>query len=253
MRKIVLDPGHGGNDTGAVHFGRQEKDDTLRLALTIGNLLESAGFDVAYTRTSDVYHTPFERADFANKSNGDYFIAIHRNATPIPDSGSGIRFLVFKKDSEAGALAESINGALQHMGMANLGVAERPGLVTLRRTEMPAVWAEVGYIDNQEDNHFFDQHLNEIAASFARGIMEFTDGREEPSQALYRVQVGAFRSGTLARQLLNQLQMQGFPAFLTCEEGFAKVQIGAFTELENAVKMEQALRCFGYNTFITQI
>ena len=59
--KIVVDRGHGGEDPGAVYPGRQEKEDTLRLALEVGRLLEAGGQDVVYTRTTDVYQTPFEK------------------------------------------------------------------------------------------------------------------------------------------------------------------------------------------------
>lgn len=59
--KIVVDSGHGGEDPGAVYQGRQEKDDNLRLALEVGRLLEAGRQDVVYTRTTDVYQTPFEK------------------------------------------------------------------------------------------------------------------------------------------------------------------------------------------------
>ena len=54
---IILDPGHGGIDPGAVYNGRRESDDNLRLAMAVGNLLQKAGYEVVYTRTSDIYHT----------------------------------------------------------------------------------------------------------------------------------------------------------------------------------------------------
>lgn len=58
MAKIVVDAGHGGRDSGAVFQGRQEKDDTLRLALAVGEILERNGQEVVFTRTEDVYQTP---------------------------------------------------------------------------------------------------------------------------------------------------------------------------------------------------
>ena len=60
--KIVLDAGHGGEDPGAVYKDRKEKDDNLKLALAVGRILEDNGVDVVYTRTTDVYQTPFEKA-----------------------------------------------------------------------------------------------------------------------------------------------------------------------------------------------
>ena len=79
--KIVVASGHGGEDPGAVYPGRQEKEDTLRLALEVGRLLEAGGQDVVYTRTTDVYQTPFEKAQIANREEADYFISIHRNSS----------------------------------------------------------------------------------------------------------------------------------------------------------------------------
>lgn len=60
--KIMIDAGHGGRDPGAVYNGRQEKDDVLELALAVGQILEDAGLDVEYTRTTDVYESPSEKA-----------------------------------------------------------------------------------------------------------------------------------------------------------------------------------------------
>ena len=86
--KIVLDAGHGGEDPGAVWQGRNEKDDTLKLTLAVGEILENNGFDVVYTRTTDVYQTPFEKAQIANRSGADFFVSIHRNSSPRPNQYS---------------------------------------------------------------------------------------------------------------------------------------------------------------------
>ena len=74
-KKIILDAGHGGSDPGAVFKGRQEKDDNLRLTLAVGEELRNRGVDVEYTRTTDVYQTPFEKATIANESGADFFIS----------------------------------------------------------------------------------------------------------------------------------------------------------------------------------
>ena len=77
---IMLDAGHGGRDPGAVYNGRQEKDDTLQLVLAIGEILQDNGIDVEYTRTTDIYETPYEKAMKANNAGVDFFISIHRNS-----------------------------------------------------------------------------------------------------------------------------------------------------------------------------
>ena len=65
---IMLDAGHGGRDPGAVYNGRREKDDTLSLTLAIGELLQEHGIDVLYTRTTDIYESPYQKALEANAS-----------------------------------------------------------------------------------------------------------------------------------------------------------------------------------------
>lgn len=77
---IMLDAGHGGQDPGAVYKGRQEKDDNLKLALAVGKILEDNGINVSYTRTTDVYQTPFEKAQLANQAGVDYFISFTETA-----------------------------------------------------------------------------------------------------------------------------------------------------------------------------
>lgn len=85
--KIVLDAGHGGEDPGAVYKDRKEKDDNLKLTLAVGKILEENGVDVVYTRTTDIYQTPFEKAKAANEAGADFlflFIAtavLSRNNT----------------------------------------------------------------------------------------------------------------------------------------------------------------------------
>ena len=73
MATIVIDAGHGGADPGAVFEGRQEKDDTLRLALAVGKILEENGQNVIYTRTTDVYQTPFQKATIGNEARAEFF------------------------------------------------------------------------------------------------------------------------------------------------------------------------------------
>lgn len=88
---IMLDAGHGGRDPGAVYNGRKEKDDNLRLVLAIGEILQNNGIDVEYTRTTDVYESPYEKAMEANNAGVDFFISIHRNSFPTDNVVSGMR------------------------------------------------------------------------------------------------------------------------------------------------------------------
>lgn len=89
MALVVIDPGHGGSNPGAVHDGRREKDDALALSLAVGRILEQNGVEVYYTRTTDVYESPARKAQEGNAAGGDYFVSIHRNSSPYPNQYTG--------------------------------------------------------------------------------------------------------------------------------------------------------------------
>lgn len=169
---IVLDAGHGGADWGATYNGRYEKDDNLALTLAVGNILQNAGVNVVYTRTEDVYETPYRKAQEANLSGADYFISIHRNSSPYPNTYSGVESLVYSDVGIAALIARNINRQLSYLGFRNIGVTERPNLVVLNSTVMPSVLVEVGFINTDADNELFDLEFEAIAEAIAYGILE---------------------------------------------------------------------------------
>ena len=286
--KIVLDAGHGGEDPGATQSGRQEKNDNLNLALAVGKILQNNGVDVSYTRTTDVYQTPFQKAQMANQEDGDFFISFHRNSSPMMNQYSGVETLVYDRSGKKLEMAERINEELEDVGFQNLGVKERPGLVVLRRTKMPALLIETGFINSEDDNQLYDERFEEIAQAIADGILNTLDieGHALPSHppmqqrpqrpqqppmsprpprppqaqqppmssqmpTLYRVQVGLFRQKENAERLNYQLTQQGYPSYILDDGEFYKVQVGAFENFGNAILMEQRLRREGYQTLIT--
>ena len=172
MALVAIDAGHGGPNPGATYNGRQEKDDALALALAVGNILEENGVDVFYTRTTDVYESPYQKAMEANQAGADYFVSIHRNSSPYPNQYTGIESLVYNRYGEAARMAYNINAQLEEVGFVNHGVNERPNLVVLNSTEMPAVLVEVGFINNDEDNRLFDERFDDIAKAIADGILQ---------------------------------------------------------------------------------
>lgn len=169
---IMQDAGHGGTDPGAVYNGRREKDDTLRLVLAIGQILQNRGVDVEYTRTTDIYETPFQKAMEANEAGVDYFVSIHRNSFEQDNIVSGVESLVYDLSGIKYRMAENINANLETVGFVNLGVKARPNLVVLKRTKMPAVLVEVGFLNSNTDNQLFDENFDDIALAIADGILE---------------------------------------------------------------------------------
>lgn len=107
MRK--LQSAHGGRDPGAVYNGRQEKDDALALTLAIGELLQERGIDILYTRTTDIYESPYQKAMEANIAGVDFFISIHRNSYPTDNTVSGVESLIYDKSGIKYKMAQNIN------------------------------------------------------------------------------------------------------------------------------------------------
>ena len=170
---------------------------------------------------------------------------------PVPGTASGTESLIFSKGGEAERLAANINTELRQAGWNDLGSIERPGLIVLRKTEMPAVLVEVGFLDNEADNQRFDECFEHTAQAIAGGIL-MTLRSPEGQQEYYQIQVGAYAEKDLAQGLLSQLQAAGYPAFLVYQDGLYKVRVGAYLNLDNAAWMEKTLRTAGYSTLLVK-
>lgn len=169
-KTIIIDPGHGGFDPGAVFGNRREKDDTLRLALAVGRELEDEGYNVIYTRKDDRYDSPYDKAQIANNAGGDLFLSFHRNFAERPDLYQGVQALVYGQNPTALRVAKDVNEELERIGFENIGIEERKELVVLRRTNMPAVLLEVGFINSSVDNKIYDEKFSEMVDAIADGI-----------------------------------------------------------------------------------
>jgi len=114
IRRIIVDAGHGGHDTGAIGpRGVREKDVTLAMARRLAEKLRSQGFQVTLTRTDDRYLRLEERTAMANMARGDLFVSLHTNANPRRDrSGVETYFLNVTDDRYARRLAARENGSL---------------------------------------------------------------------------------------------------------------------------------------------
>jgi len=249
---IMLDAGHGGVEPGAVYMGRQEKNDTLNLVLAIGEILQNNGIQVSYTRTSDVYETPFEKAMEANRAGVDFFVSIHRNSFLTDNQVSGVESLVYDLSGLKYEMAQEINEQLEAIGFVNLGVKARPNLIVLKRTQMPAVLVEVGFINSDTDNLLFDENFDAIAQAIASGILDTLEEADVIDENEYHVQVGLFRNWRNAQRLLNELLQQGFPAEIDDDGPFIQVRVGEYDSLEDAAVMERRLRRAGYDTLIVR-
>ena len=250
MPSIILDAGHGGFDNGAQYGGRREKDDTLTLTLAVGEELKERGYDVIYTRTEDVYDSPGQKARIANASGGDYFISFHRNSSPNPNTYSGAETLVYEDEGIVAELARNINRELSEAGLTDLGVTERKNLAVLRRTQMPAILVEAGFINTDRDNETFDQNFAEIVQGIADGIEETLGEPKEVPTRTYRVQIGLYRTYARAEYNLMEAVQQGYDGIVVPWRNLYAVQLGDFDTQQEAENFAEELQRAGYDTLV---
>jgi N-acetylmuramoyl-L-alanine amidase len=179
VRLIVVDAGHGGKDPGAIsplRLGKPqlvEKHLTLDIAFRLKRLLEDAGYEVAMTRTDDVYVSLPDRVAIANNLQADAFVSVHLNSFPQPGAQWGTEVYFWMPQSYP--LAESIyRNLLAILGRKGNGIRQRQ-LYVVRHTVMPSVLVEPCYLNHPKEEELLrDENFREkIAIAICRGIMEF--------------------------------------------------------------------------------
>ncbi|NEO87054.1 MAG: N-acetylmuramoyl-L-alanine amidase, partial [Spirulina sp. SIO3F2] len=169
---VVIDPGHGGRDPGAIGIGGlREKDVVLPISLEISRTLQRQGVQVIMTRSDDRYVTLAGRTQIANRARADIFVSIHANAISLsrPDV-NGVETYYY---TSGGRLAQTIHQSiLNNVSIGNRGV-KRARFYVLRHSSMPAVLVEVGFVTGRQDaprlaNPAF---RSQMAQAIARGIL----------------------------------------------------------------------------------
>ena len=187
-KTIVLDPGHGGSDPGAIGpTGLQEKQVTLPIAEYLKSILEAKGAKVILTRTTDVdVYGPHAsgvdelqaRVNVANGNRADAFISIHINSFSNPNVG-GIATYYFDGSDQSKKLASAVQGQIAEHSGFNGDRGIQPGnLYVLRHSLMPSILVELGFISNpKEEGHLKETSTRqEFANELAKGLELYFGG-----------------------------------------------------------------------------
>ncbi len=177
---IVIDPGHGGAETGATgKNGTKEKAITLDVAKRVARLLEAQGAKVIMTRTGDQTIGLYERTDKANQANASVFVSIHINANEDSSYGGTSTYIYSgKESSQAARVQESRRLAgyvqtelLRSLGLRDVGIKEA-NFVVLRTSDMPSILTELAFISNLNEEKLIntDDFKNKAAEAIVRGI-----------------------------------------------------------------------------------
>lgn len=151
MSKILIDPGHGEHDPGAIGRHSKEKDNVLKVAKRLKTLLESHGHTVRLSRSTDVFLTLSDRAKMANNWGADFFVSLHNNAATSNASG----FETFIHNGPVQSKTLEFQNAIHNAIISGVGIQDRgkkrANFAVLRETKMPAVLIEYVFISNSND------------------------------------------------------------------------------------------------------
>ena len=170
---VVIDPGHGGKDPGAIGVtGVREVDVILPISLQVARQLERQGIQVVLTRNADYFVELSGRVQIASRVNADLFVSIHANAINNRPDVYGLETYYY---SSGESLARFIhNSILQSLNIPNRGV-RRARFFVLRHSAMPSVLVETGYLTNYEEAARLatPAYQSQMADAIARGIIQY--------------------------------------------------------------------------------
>lgn len=183
---IVVDPGHGGRDSGAsaeLHpFDVYEKDITLAIGRRVQSLLMQNGATVIMTRSDDSFPALESRPALANSRHADYFISIHADSSVLGrNTLAGTTVYFHAQNSLCRLMAADIGrrvsetSGISYNGVKSDTIRFRTGFAVLRESEMPAVLVETGYMNNDRDLAKLrdDGAQQRIAAGITAGLRDF--------------------------------------------------------------------------------
>ncbi|EIT86291.1 putative N-acetylmuramoyl-L-alanine amidase [Fictibacillus macauensis ZFHKF-1] len=173
-KTIMIDPGHGGHDSGAVGYKSvvYEKDLALSTSIILARKLRAAGAKVLMTRSSDVFIELAERPQMSNRAHVDAFVAVHYNSGP--SAGHGLE-TYYQQGSKYRNMASYIqSGIVKYTGLTNRGIGPN-NLQVLRTNTRPCVLVELGFVSNPKEVSIIKTatYQQKAAAGIAVGLNKY--------------------------------------------------------------------------------
>lgn len=180
--KVLIDPGHGGNDVGAKgQKGSFEKNISLGIAKKVaGYLSQYKDLEIILSRTEDTYVSLDERTKIANEQGVNIVVSIHLNSQTSGGDACGTETYYQKNDNyDSEKLAKSIQETIcLYLDTRNRGIYES-NLEVLRETPMTSVLIEVGFISNKKEEEKLNtqSYQSKMAEGIAQGILTYIDSK----------------------------------------------------------------------------
>jgi N-acetylmuramoyl-L-alanine amidase len=176
---VVIDAGHGGTEPGAIYGSLYEKELNLDIAKRLNRLLTQNNIKTYMIREEDINVALYERAYIANALNAKLFLSVHNNAMADINYGGSMTLYYPQKQKKAGINGKTFAEIIQKnltdtLKTADRNIRERPNLVVLKATKMPAALAEVAFMTNAGDrsNLKSEEFREKAAQALCKGIME---------------------------------------------------------------------------------
>ena len=175
--KVFINPGHcPGVDSGAVNpnSGMQEADVALAIGTLVQGYLEAAGCEVQLLQSDNLMYDGEGPCvcETANEWPADIFVSIHCNAASGDARGTEVE--IYPGSDASSKLGQCIQSQIvSSLGTVDRGLKERPGLIVLKHTDMPAVLVETAFIDNDDDANLLANNQDDFARAIARGITDY--------------------------------------------------------------------------------
>jgi N-acetylmuramoyl-L-alanine amidase len=220
MAKVFLSAGHGGYDPGAVANGLYEKTINLNALLACHDELTRHGVTVVCSRKTDTDDPVPQEVKEANSSGADIAVSFHANA----GGGDGFEAFYHSKNASGKKLASLCEKYVRALGQNSRGLKSGDNLYFIKNTNMTSVLVESFFVDNSTDKRIGDTTAEQKAfgVAYAKAVLEYLG-------ITYKVRTTKCTKNTVNR-----------------------VQVGAYTDESNAIKMSNALKKAGFDAIIVK-
>lgn len=246
MKKVFIDPGHGGKDSGAVGQGLQEKNVVLSISKKLEIELKRCGIEVMLSRNNDTFLELSERTYKANKWGADVLVSIHCNDASNKNA-QGLETYCYKFKYRK--LADCVHSEILKTGYytKDRGVKEANQHIT-RESNMQACLVELGFIGNTQDSNLLKSKENIYAIAIAKGICEDlgilykgNDSSIDKDKTIYNIITGGF--GSLEKANDMKTYLQGITGYhMEIKGSDYHLEIGGFTGRDKAIRKMESLK-----------
>ncbi len=260
MKTICIDPGHGGNDPGAVGHGVKEKDYTLKISQYQAKRLRDHGFKVVMTRETDTTLSNSTRTTRVKNSGAKVCISNHVNAASPSASGAETIHSIYSNGKLANMILDELvkEGFKRRRAFSKKGKRGDYYFMHRQTGSVETVIVEHGFITNVGDVQKLKNNWERFAESDVKAICKYMGVKyipekkhtPKPGNKLYRVQTGAFSKRSNANNLVKKLKKKGYDAIVVKQGNLYKVQTGAFKVRKNADDLVKKLKKDRFEAFV---